>query len=255
MYIRGMLLAFSLSKMVRHTSQMVVRYGVPSGITGVILWMISFSAMANEFQPVANLVDAARQFLAALGGNNSRVTVDELDPRLRLPTCDVPLEASLATGARKSGRTNVAVRCRSPRPWLVYVPASVHIPERVLVSKRALAKGTMLTAEDVELAERENFTAIGSSTLRRLDQAVGLQLTRNIAGGAMLTAETVSAPLLVRRGAQVVIRARAQEFEVSMPGTALGDAKAGNRVRVKNLNSQRIVEGYVMTDGSVQVPM
>lgn len=239
----------------RHSRQMTVRYVVQCASAGVVLLATASQAAVNDFQPIATLGDAARHYLAAHSGAGSRVSVDELDPRLRLPGCGVPLEASLATGARKTGRTNVAVRCRAPRPWLVYVPASVYTPERVLVTKRPLMRGTTLTVDDVELAERENLNATHTSTLRRLEQVVGLQVTRNLTEGATLTAEMVSPPLLVRRGAQVVIRARAHDFEVSMPGTALSDAHEGGRVRVKNLNSQRIVEGYVMTDGSVQVPM
>jgi flagella basal body P-ring formation protein FlgA len=61
--------------------------------------------------------------------------------------------------------------------------------------------------------------------------------------------------LLVKRGSQVILRAGAGMFEVNVVGKALSDAAEGERVRVKNVKSQRIVEGYVMADGSVQVPM
>lgn len=224
-------------------------------LAGTVLCVASLQTAAGDIQNVASLTEAAHHFLAQVNGPKARISVDELDPRLRLPGCDLPLEASLATGARPSGRTNVAVRCRTPRPWLVYVPATVHTMEQIVVTKRALPRGATLTADDIELTEREQSVAATPSTLRRIEQAVGQQLTRSLNEGAPLTQDMVSPPLLVRRGTQVVIRARAADFEVSMPGTALGDAREGARVRVKNLNSQRIVEGHVMADGSVQVSM
>lgn len=220
-----------------------------------MVWASPLAAAATDVHNVQSLADAARQFLAEQIGGQARIAVDELDPRLRLPACVEALEASFAAGARPTGRTNVAVRCRAPRPWLVYVPATIHSLDKVVVSKRPLTRGVTLTPDDIVLAERENVGGMSAATLRNFDQAVGQQLTRNVVEGAALTADMVSPPLLVRRGAHVVIRARAQDFEVSMPGTALSDAKEGGRVRVKNVNSQRIVEGYVMADGSVQVPM
>lgn len=239
----------------RRRSQHTVSHRLAGWLMGALWWIPSVQTAASDVQSIPSLTDAARQFLAELSSSKARIIVDELDSRLRLPACGSTLEASLATGARPSGRTNVAVRCRTPRPWLVYVPATVHTVERVVVIKRALTRGTTLSAEDVDLAEREQGTAVNPSTLRRLEQALGQQLTRSVVEGTALTKDMVQPPLLVRRGAQVVIRARAEDFEVSMPGTALGDATEGARVRVKNLNSQRIVEGHVMTDGSVQVPM
>lgn len=224
-------------------------------LAGPILSVTPIVATASDVQSVQSLADTARQFLATQAGARARIVVDELDPRLRLPSCTEGLEASFAAGARPVGRTNVAVRCRAPRPWLVYLPATVHGIEKIVVSKRPLTRGITLSADDIALAERESIGATSAATLRDLEQALGQQLTRNIVEGAALTVDMVSPPLLVRRGAQVVIRARAVDFDVSMPGTALGDGKEGARVRVKNLKSQRIVEGYVMADGSVQVPM
>lgn len=222
---------------------------------GPLLWLLPLAAAASDVQSVQSLADAARQFLAEQAGSQARVVVDELDPRLRLPACTEALETSFAPGARPTGRTNVAVRCRAPRPWSVYLPATVHAIEKILVSKRPLIRGITLTADDIALVERESVGGVSAATLRTLEQALGQQLTRNVVEGTALTTDMVSPPLLVRRGAQVVIRARAADFEVSMPGTALGDGKEGGRVRVKNMKSQRIVEGYIMADGSVQVPM
>jgi flagella basal body P-ring formation protein FlgA len=51
----------------------------------------------------------------------------------------------------------------------------------------------------------------------------------------------------------VVLAARAGGLEVRAPGIALADAGAEQRVRVRNLNSLKIVEGVADTAGVVRV--
>lgn len=241
--------------MLRRTSHYVKSQGPLRYLAAALLWTSGFTAALADTQSVQSIAAAARQFLAQQSGNGARIAVDDLDARLRLPGCERTLEAAFAPGARPAGRTNVAVRCRGSRPWMVYVPATIHILERVVVARRSLPRGATLTPDDVAVQERESSGYTSTTTLRDVQHALGQQLTRALAEGAALTTDMLSPPLLVRRGAQVVIRAQAADFEVSMPGQALGDGREGGRVRVKNLKSQRIVEGYVMADGSVQVPM
>jgi flagella basal body P-ring formation protein FlgA len=51
----------------------------------------------------------------------------------------------------------------------------------------------------------------------------------------------------------VTLVGRNGSFEVRAQGKALADAGAGERVRVENLSSRRVVEGQVRADGSVLV--
>ena len=61
------------------------------------------------------------------------------------------------------------------------------------------------------------------------------------------------AALLIHRGQNVTLAAKASGIEVRAPGLALADASAHQRVRVQNLNSLKIVEGVADTDGVVRV--
>ena len=61
---------------------------------------------------------------------------------------------------------------------------------------------------------------------------------------------------VVRRGDQIVLlAASAGTMEVRMNGTALDDASVGEKVKVKNSSSQRVVEGIVQAPGIVKVTM
>ena len=71
--------------------------------------------------------------------------------------------------------------------------------------------------------------------------------------GRAVSADALDAPLLIHRGQNVVLAARAGGLEVRAPGIALADAGAEQRVRVRNLNSLKIVEGVADTAGVVRV--
>ena len=68
-----------------------------------------------------------------------------------------------------------------------------------------------------------------------------------------MTADALDAALLIHRGQSVTLAARAGGFEVRAPGLAMADAAAEQRVRVRNLNSLKIVEGVADTEGVVRV--
>jgi len=68
-----------------------------------------------------------------------------------------------------------------------------------------------------------------------------------------LTAAHLAPPRLVRRGDSVALLARSNGVEVRMPGRALGDAGAGERVSVRNPSSRRTIQGLVLADGEVLV--
>jgi len=67
--------------------------------------------------------------------------------------------------------------------------------------------------------------------------------------------KSVQAQKLVHRGEHIMLVALAGNMEVRMSGTALSDAVLGQRVRVKNISSKRVVEGIVEAAGIVKVTM
>ena len=70
-----------------------------------------------------------------------------------------------------------------------------------------------------------------------------------------MTPRVLEAPRLVRRGERVTITARADGIDVRMAGKALMDGTAGERIRVRNINSDRVIEATVASPGMVEVQM
>ena len=71
-------------------------------------------------------------------------------------------------------------------------------------------------------------------------------------GGPVLS-NMLKQPIILRRGESVSLLARSPTFEVRMEGKALMDGAVGDRVKVRNLRSKRIVEGRITETGTVLV--
>lgn len=180
-----------------------------------------------------------------------RIEVAPLDYRLRLPACSVPLEAFSPPGAHPFGAVSVGVRCQGSRSWTIYHRAEVHLYKAVAVLKNPAEQGHILTPADIALEPRD------LSQLRGLyatpEQALGKPLRKTLPAGTILAPQHLTALLLVKRGQFVNIRAVSAGYQVNMVGAALMDGSEGQRIRVRNSQSGRVVEGVVTADGAVAV--
>ncbi|HGM5580883.1 MULTISPECIES: flagellar basal body P-ring formation chaperone FlgA [unclassified Pseudomonas] len=182
------------------------------------------------------------------------IQVNNLDPRLRMPVCSQQLDASLESPAQPLGRVTVRVRCDGTSPWTVFVPAQVKLFRDVVVMTRPLKRESVITEGDVALRERDVST-LGQGFLSELDQAVGMKLLRPTILDQVLTLQQLEQADVIRKGDHVVITARSGGLSVRMPGEALSKGGLTEQIRVRNLNSQRVVKATVVGPGQVEVAM
>jgi flagella basal body P-ring formation protein FlgA len=179
-------------------------------------------------------------------------TAAELDARLRVATCPAPLVTVGKLPRGTQARVLVRVACNSTVYWSLNVPVDIHHSTDVLVLRRALGRGEIIRAEDV-LVQPRDLPGLTSPFVSKVADLSGRLTRRPIPEGTAVTADALDAPLLIHRGQSVVLAARAGGLEVRAPGIALADAGAEQRVRVRNLNSLKIVEGVADTEGVVRV--
>ncbi len=174
----------------------------------------------------------------------------QLDPRLRMPMCDKELTASLESPARPLGRVTVKVRCDSAAPWTVFVPAQVRLFREIVTTTRPLKRAGIVEPQDVMLRERD-ISQITQGFLTSVDQAIGQKLVRPMVADQVVTLVHLEQAEVVRKGDQVVITARTGSLAVRMPGEALSNGGMREQIRVKNLNSQRVIKAQVVAPGQV----
>jgi flagella basal body P-ring formation protein FlgA len=219
---------------------------------------LSFPALADEpLQSLDAIRDAAREFvLAHQSGAEyaARVRVGDLDPRLRLGRCDTELQARFLVSGSRSGSRTVRVACAGSKPWSLYVPVRVRRIEAVVVLARPVAPGAVLRLQDLRVEERD-IGRLAAGYFTNPEQLVGKEMRRSLGVGQPVSRLAVIAPTLLRRGDRVTFLARAGGLEVRMQGEMVTDGAAGDRVRVRNLRSNRIVEGELGSDGTVVIKM
>lgn len=221
----------------------------------VVLLIGSAVAEDADIQSLASIRSAAEAFvLDQLGTDQPGVAAEagRLDPRLRLAACDQPLETFSAAGSRMGSNTSVGVRCDGSRPWRIYVPVKVSRETEVAVLARSLARGASLDAEAIRM-QRMDTTTLGFGYYEAADRVIGQTLRRAAAAGTVITPALVAVPPTIRKDEQVTLVAQRSGIAIRAPGRAMADARLGDLIRVRNLSSERVVEGVVRGPGEVVV--
>jgi flagella basal body P-ring formation protein FlgA len=233
---------------------------------GVLLLacLAAASAGAQAPAPAGAQTLAATQSLASIdaaaeaavrrvidpGLTDVKLATVALDPRLRLAPC-ARLDTFANAPRNAQSRVIARISCVSPA-WTLNVPVEIRRTHTVLVLRRALGRGEAVAATDV-VAQKRELPGLASPFVARPEDLAGRLTRRPLPEGTAVTAEALSAALLIKRGQQVTLVAQSAGFEVRAPGRAMADAAANQRIRVQNLNSLKIVEGLADNDGTVRV--
>ena len=180
------------------------------------------------------------------------VVVGRLDPRLRLHQCSIPLEAFRQNYESRRAVSTVGIRCNDSKPWSLYVPVSVKSFKMVAVLKHAIIRNTVISENDIVL-EKRNINRLTSGYFDNPEQLLGKIFSQNLSSGAVLTQHHVKAATAINRGQSVTLIARNSAIEVRMKGVAMSKGAIGERIKVKNTNSQRIIEGVIIDKDLISV--
>ena len=122
----------------------------------------------------------------------------------------------------------------------------------VVVATRSMARQTQLVSEDVRV-ERRPSSSLPGDVLLRPEDAIGLQATKAVAAGEILTARAVQPRPLIRKGEVVTLVAEGQGIRVSTLGEAREEGRRGQLVRVLNLSSRKEIYGRVDGDRVIRI--
>ena len=211
-------------------------------------------ALAEEYQSHESIRLAIEQFVFDETGSSQDIesTISELDARLHLHACADPLRTFWPPGSRKRGGTSVGVACEDGKPWKIYVPVKISEFRNIAVVSRPLIRGDILEESDIKM-ERRDVSRLGQRFLTDYSEFLGYRVRQAASVGKVLQASLLTIPELVKRGEKVTLLASGGGIEIRMLGEALSNGVKGAVIRVRNINSKRIVEGEVVSKGVVQV--
>ena len=228
------------------------------GALVLLILLAPRAASGGPLQSHESILEAASNFLREQVTRSPdlkpEITPGRLDSRLRLAQCDQPLETFMPPGGREMGNTTVGVRCNGSRNWTLYVPMSIDLYAGVVVATTSLPKGEFIDGSKVRIARR-NLAKLPQGYFRKLAEVEGMMLKRNVTAGQPLTPTLLKAQRMIERGQRVTMLATGGGLEVRVPGEALSHGAVGERIRVRNTTSRRVVEGVVVAAGLVRVDM
>ena len=135
---------------------------------------------------------------------------------------------------------------------VVATPSMASPTMTVPVLKHNMRSGDIISATD--LTQRQvDLRYLPRDTVLKSDALLGREAVRTLRPGMPIQSTFVRVPPAARRGETVKLRFDAPGIGLEARGEALQDGHKGERIRVMNLASNKIIEGTVTAEGIVTV--
>ena len=121
----------------------------------------------------------------------------------------------------------------------------------VFILKHSKKKGAQVEKSDLVLSEEKKIHSIGA--FNDLKEILGKRLKRSLRKGAILKANHLNPDWLVYKNQKVTIEHNIGEIYVKMNGIALSNGAKGERILVKNISSNKTVEGFVKSEKKISI--
>jgi flagella basal body P-ring formation protein FlgA len=227
-------------------------------ILGVLLIFASSYLYADSTQSLELLKNKIETYalneLSHYTEGKIQIITGRIDPRLNLKNCaEDKLEIFNPYQTPMLSTSTMAVKCQEENNhWTLYVPIKVTVLKTVLVTKRALIKGSVITNDDLYPAELD-AQKLKQGYFTDAKELLGLICKQDIPADTTLNPHNIELAKLVHTGEQVTIRVTTKNLNISMDGVAMSEGVLGQSIKVKNLTSKRIIEAQVSGDKQVTI--
>lgn len=228
---------------------------IPLCIALLAMASLSTQAKAENRHSLDDIANTAHDYVyneLNRPDENIEIIIGQLDPRLRLHQCSIPLQAFHQSYANQQTINTVGVRCNDEKPWSLYVPVTVNNYKKIAILKHAVVRNSIITDTDFQL-EKRNINHLTSGYFDKPEQLIGKVITQNLSSGTVLTKHHIKLATAVNRGQSVTLIAKNSVIEVRMKGVAMSKGAIGERIKVKNTNSKRIIEGIIINKDLISV--
>jgi len=134
----------------------------------------------------------------------------------------------------------------------VWASLVVDIHREVVVLNHAMRRYQRITTDDVSRVSMP-LSDIPQNAIHGDQNVVGKRVKKSLLSGTVLRTDTVELPPLIKRGDVVTILATSGALQVTTLGTAKNNGQQGDRIRVVNLDTRKVLFGYILDSKTVQV--
>jgi flagella basal body P-ring formation protein FlgA len=211
------------------------------------LVVLAIAHVAAALPAVISPREAIRRAVEQRFGGHIAVEVTSLDT-------DVTAAATLMAVPDPAARTGRPVRFELVAGGVRVgaAVAAVTVRARYVQATRAIARGETIAPGDIELVEGDLQDA-AFLRLPTVDDLVGLRARRDIAPGEPLTSAVVDVPPVVKSGDHVIVSVTIGPVQAEGPGIASGSGQVGDRIRVMQAGTRRLIPVRITGKGRVEV--
>jgi flagellar basal body P-ring formation protein FlgA len=217
-----------------------------SGASEVTIQTVTARPQTPSARPVAaaavqrikrRLSEALLKYLGEQSGNSQGWSIDfALTEAQARSFADPVLPLHVAGGcAPWTGSQKFDVSIDNPKgPMHASIDVEVHTIAPVVVAIRPLARGAVIGEGDVSLQQIAAAEKT-AGTLHSINEAIGHEMIRAVAVGSPVSADSLRAPLAVRRGDVVTVYAQAGGIRIRTNARARDEGSVGELVAVESL--------------------
>lgn len=179
------------------------------------------------------------------------IHVRNLDQHLRLSKCAKALTLRLQ-GQTVQPNSSVKVMCEDDKPWSVYIRSKISLEMPVISLRIGLPRRHVVKERDLITTQRDIYSLRDGYTTNPKN-IIGQELKRALKAGDVVYSFHLRAPDIIKKGDRVTMVAKRGGLSVISHGIALTNASKGERIRVENQRSARVIQAKVVGPGTVEV--
>lgn len=134
----------------------------------------------------------------------------------------------------------------------IFLRTKVSIFERIVVAKKRLQRGDMISSSEAGMEERD-IAVLNPDVIKDYDLAFGKEVKTFVPLGNPIYGWMLKGKPLVKKNEQIKIVSGSDSLTISVDGIALGDGDMSSEVKVRNIDSGKELIGIVTGTGEVTV--
>jgi flagella basal body P-ring formation protein FlgA len=207
---------------------------------------------ANQLEHnIRDNVLAQWETIGQRAGAINKVMISGIPQGYKSPECKKPLDVK-STNALRLGTNSIEVSCPQRSSWSLMLNANIEVWRDVVVLRDHLSRGQKVKNSSVVLQQR-NIGNLRRGYYTEINGIIGNVSKRSLKAGTAISPGMIDLPIIVKRGQTVTLRAERPGFAVNMKGLALRKGRKGDRIKVENSNSSRVLFGTIVDSDIVLI--
>jgi len=184
-------------------------------------------------------------YLATISSSNQQQKIELFIPRgsKGLSCNDLQISRS-KKDTPPAGRISLSVKCDNPK-WRFRASAKINLWVRLVAAKRNISRGEVLTADLLEYKSVDISKHL-HSVEANISKVLGLSVKRELRKNDIISRRHLENKQLVNKDEHILLQINFANFSANVKAVALEDGQLGEIIKVKNLSSDKVVQGKVI---------